>query len=367
MAVTRSQGAASKKPTKETKRGKATTTTTTTKPSSCGCSLYRSGTTSRAYGASAKANSAREGKARLTYRSTSALPRESPRYRAAVLSAMKNASASVASKAVGMAADAGDKLLEKGYAYASGQTHKDCVDEANTFFKEAIKNDKQFCDWDRAKKFGIVMAAGLRAGIVFLALYEAGIAQTLYSFIQTDFYGWLKWIVQKSVEYTFGLCGSSAIGRGGLSNSFLGYIPFVKTVAYTGDLLVCGVVVGGLTLALETTVAKAVKSIIEGIVKSGEWTVRNVHKLMNGIPYLRPVYLAHIARRMTLPDASPEEQKEYNILASGTDKPSQTNTRKQAPPLLLTYQPLMTDEKRNGRSQTSTARSSRKRVVQNST
>ena len=312
---------------------------------SCGCA-YR--------GAAGKASSATAKPARAAYRSACRVPPQgNPKYRAAVLSAMKEAAKSGASKVMSVATGAGDKLLEKGYQYASGQTHKDCMEEARKTFENELKKDPSFCDWDRAKKFGIVMAAGLRAGIVFLALYEVGIAQSVYSFLQTDYYGWLKWIVQKSVEYTFGMCASSAFGRGGLSNSFLGYIPFLKAAAYTGDLLVCGVVVGGITLALETTVAKAIKGVIETIAKMGTWAARSVHEVMNTMPYLRPVYLAHLARTMTLPDASPAVQKEYQRYVTETTKDDRkaaelttTKASSGAKPLMLEYKPERTAVKK---------------------
>ena len=263
--------------------------------SSCGCS-YRGTAT----------------KAGLVKHCSRVLLQSNPRYRAAVLSAMKNAAKSGASKVTSKVTEFGDTLLQKGYELASKTTKKECMDEARVTFETELKKDSNFCEWDRAKKFGIVLAAGLRAGIVFLALYQVGIAQSVYSFLQSDYFGWLTWIVTKAVEYTFGLCAYNSVGWGAMSNSFLGYIPFLKSAAYAGDMLTCGVVVAGITLALDSTIAKVIKLVIEKVAKIGVRAARSVHEVMNTIPYLRPVYLAHVARTMTLPNASPEAQKEYD-------------------------------------------------------
>ena len=319
MAVTRSQGAASKKPTKETKkptketkRGKATK-----KPSSCGCSLYRS----------------------------AAAPPPSR---------MKKAMS-----------DTWEAMSET-WKTMSKYTVDMCMKEASMVFAKEMENDPSFCKYDGYYYFGTAISYGIYFALLQSLIVPYKVAYKVAKYVYER--PGVSNVVFVVVE-TLKMCKSAAEA----SSSAARDRRVQSTAVATGYTAAC--------IAMGTPIIKLMDSVVGDILKFVIETASSASRMTFEVAAsflkkhwhrIRPVYLAHRLRTASLSktvrDAIDEvgmvgpaifssiaaSLLEYAkraplLLLTHTKKPSSPEG---APPLLLTYQPPPTDEKRTTRSST---------------
>ena len=308
MAVTRSQGAASKKPTKETKRGKATK-----KPSSCGCSLYRS----------------------------AAAPPPSR---------MKKAMS-----------DTWEAMSDT-WKTMSKYTVDLCMKEASMVFAKEMENDPRFCKYDGYYYFGTAISYGIYFALLQSLIVPYKVAKYVYE------RPGVSNVVFVVVE-TLKMCKSAAEA----SSSAARDRRVQSTAVATGYTAACIAMGTPIIKLMDSVVGDILKFVIEKASSASGMTVKVAASFLKEHWHrIRPVYLAHRLRTASLSktvrDAIDEvgmvgpaifssiaaSLLEYAkraplLLLTHTKKPSSTEG---APPLLLTYQPPPTDEKRTTRSST---------------
>jgi hypothetical protein len=301
MAVTRSQGAASKKPTKETKKGSATK-----KPSSCGCSLYRS----------------------------AAAPPPSR---------MKQA-------------------MSDTWETMSKYTVDACKKEASMVFSKEIDNDLSFCDYDGYYFFGTAISYGIYFALlqslivpykVAKYVYERpGVSKVVFVVVET-----LK-MCKSAAEASSSAARdrrvqSTAVATGYSAACIAMGTPIVKLLdSVVGDILKfvlkTSSSASGMTIKAAASFLKEHWHHIRPVYLAHRLRTASLSKTVqyaiDKVGMVGPTIFSSIAASLL-----EYAKRAPLLLLTHTKKPSSTEG---APPLLLTYQPPPTDEKRTTRSST---------------